>query len=175
MIANQGLQGISFFEATACLTLLVLFIHLKRDNATAFYKLWLFGWISLTISSFSELALTFVPNPNLEIVAVGASVAALSLFLASVLQLTLGESRLYIPMLWLSALLTLITCSYQHSRLHHPEAAWEFSILSSVLCLGSAWLLWRAPNESRGHGAKLLAGAFTLLGLNNIDRPQWTA
>jgi len=174
VISNQGLQGISFFEATACLTLLVLFIHLKRDNAAPFYKLWLFGWISLTISSFSELALTLLPNPNLKIIAVGGSIAALSLFLASILQLTRGESRLYIPMLWLSGLLTLITCSYQRGRLHHPETAWEFSILSSVLCLASAWLLWRAPSVSRGHGAKLLAGAFTLLGLNNIDRPQWT-
>jgi PAS domain S-box-containing protein len=174
VIPNQGLQGISFFEATACLTLLVLFIHLKRDNATAFYKLWLFGWISLTLSSFSELALTFTPNSALQIAAVGAGVAAFSLFLASILQLTLGENRLYIPMLWLAGVLTLITCSYQRGRLHHPEAAWEVSILSSVLCLASAWLLWRAPAVSRGHGAKLLAGAFTLLGLNNIDRPQWT-
>ena len=32
MVPNQGLQGIAFFEATACLTLLVLFVHLKRDN-----------------------------------------------------------------------------------------------------------------------------------------------
>ena len=175
MIPNQGFQGISFFEATACLTLLVLFIHLKRDNTTAFYKLWLFGWISLTLSSFSELVFSFAPNPDAHIIAVGASIAALSLFLASILQLTLGENRLYIPMLWLAGLLTLVTCSYQRGRLHHAEAPWEFSILASMLCLGSGWLLWRHPTVSRGHGAKLLAGAFTLLGLNNLDRPQWTA
>ncbi len=51
MIATQGIQGIAFFEATACLTLLVLFVHLKRDNPGVFYKLWLFGWISLTVAA----------------------------------------------------------------------------------------------------------------------------
>ncbi len=45
MVLNQGLQGVAFFEATACLTLLVLFIHLQKDNSAAFYRLWLFGWI----------------------------------------------------------------------------------------------------------------------------------
>ncbi len=28
--------------------------------------------------------------------------------------------------------------------------------------------------HNSGHGAKLLAGAFTLLALNNMDRPLWT-
>ncbi len=63
MVPNQGLQAIAFFEATACLTLLALFIHLKRDNAAAFYKLWLLGWVCLALSSFSELALFFSINP----------------------------------------------------------------------------------------------------------------
>ena len=53
MVSNQGLQGIAFFEATVCLTLLVLFVHLKRDNTGAFYRLWLMGWICLTVSSLS--------------------------------------------------------------------------------------------------------------------------
>ncbi len=41
----------------------------------------------------------------------------------------------------------------------------------------SAWrqggCCWRATRASRGHGAKLLAGAFTLLAFNTLDRPQW--
>jgi len=43
-----------------------------------------------------------------------------------------------------------------------------------MICLASGWLLWRAADSIRGHGTKLLAGAFTLLALNNINRPQWT-
>ncbi len=33
VVANQGLQGIAFFEATVCLTLLVLFVHLRRGQS----------------------------------------------------------------------------------------------------------------------------------------------
>ena len=36
MVPNQGLQGIAFFEATVCLTLLVLFLHLKGGNPAKF-------------------------------------------------------------------------------------------------------------------------------------------
>ena len=105
MIATQGIQGIAFFEATACLTLLVLFVHLKRDNPGIFYKLWLFGWVSLTVSSFSELGFFFGLSDALRIVATASSVAALVLFLASIVQFTLGASRFFSPMIWLSALL----------------------------------------------------------------------
>ena len=53
-------------------------------------------------------------------------------------------------------------------------ARWESTILQSVICLACGWLLWRTVGSIRGHGTKLLAGAFTLLALNNLNRPQWT-
>ncbi len=174
MVANQGLQGIAFFEATACLTLLVLFIHLKKDNPAAFYKLWLFGWASLTLSSFSELALFFAPYPLLHIAVDGAGMAAFVLFLACFVQFSAGNSRLYWPTLWLSGLLALVTCYYESKAKDWMETRWETAILQSVICLASGWLLWRSTRGNPGHGAKLLAGAFTLLALNNIDRSQWT-
>jgi PAS domain S-box-containing protein len=173
-VLNQGLQGIAFFEATACLTLLVLFIHLKKDNATSFYRLWLFGWISLTVASFSELLLFFTPFPFLKLAIAGASMAAFVLFLASIVQFTAGNARLYWPVLWLSGFLGLISCYYEAKTADWIETRWETAILQSVICLASGWLLWRATRRDSGHGAKLLAGAFTLLGLNNMDRPHWT-
>src|SRR5208337_1179427 len=88
VVPNQGLQGTAFFEATACLTLLVLFIHLQKDNAASFYRLWLLGWISLTVSSFCELILFFAPYPFFRLVIAGATMAAFVLFLASIVQLT---------------------------------------------------------------------------------------
>jgi len=90
VVPNQGLQGIAFFEATACLTLLVLFVHLRRDNRAIFYRLWLLGWICLTLSSFSEMALLFRPNPLLRVATSGAGVAALMLFLTAIVQFTLA-------------------------------------------------------------------------------------
>jgi len=174
VIATQGIQGIAFFEATACLTLLVLFVHLKRDNQGVFYKLWLFGWICLTLSSFSELASFFGFSPSLYILASGSGIAALVLFLASIVQFTLGQNRFFWPMIWLAGLMALSAGYYQAKAGLLGEARWESSILQSVLCLATGWLLWRESGSIRGHGTKLLAGAFTLLALNNINRPQWT-
>ncbi|HXY01885.1 MAG TPA: PAS domain S-box protein [Candidatus Limnocylindrales bacterium] len=171
---NQGLQGIAFFEATVCLTLLVLFVHLRRDNAAPFYRLWLFGWVGLTLSSFSELAMFYTQRPSLHVVVSGAGVAALALFLASILQFTAGQNRLYWPMLWLTALLALTSSYYESRSPSWAETRWETAILESTICLTAGWFLWRASKYRPGHGAKLLAGALTLLGLNNIDRRHWT-
>ena len=174
MAPNQGLLGIAFFEATVCLTLLVLFVHLKRDNSGTFYRLWLLGWICLTFSAFSELAMFYGPFPSLQAAVSGAGAAALALFLASVVQYTAAQTRLYWPMLWLAALMAL-TASYEQSRASRwGETRWETAILETVTCLWAGVFLWRASSSRTGHGGKLLAGAFLLLGLNNLDRPQWT-
>lgn len=173
MVPNQGLQAIAFSEATACLTLLVLFIHLKRDNAAAFYKLWLLGWLCLTLSSFSELALFFSMNPAFRLAVSGANMAALVLFLASIAELTSTSNRSFWLVLWLAGLVTLTTCYYESKGTGWMHWRWGTAILQSAICLTAGWLLWRATRTSRGHGAKLLAGGFTLLAFNTLDRPQW--
>ncbi len=174
MVPNQGLQGIAFFEATACLTLLVLFFHLQKDNASAFYKLWLFGWISLTISSSCELILYLANAPLAHLLIDGASMAAFVCFLAAIARFTASTTRGYWLPIWSAALFGLVTSYYESKSSSWIETRWETAILQSVICLGSGWLLWRSPRRNSGHGAKLLAGAFTLLALNNLDRPLWT-
>jgi PAS domain S-box-containing protein len=174
VIATQGIQGIAFFEATACLTLLVLFVHLRRDNPGIFYRLWLAGWISLTVSSFSEMAYFFGFSHGFEVLAAVSGTAALALFLASIMQFTMGQNRFLWPMVWLAALLALTAGYYQAQDGPLGQARWESAILQSIVCMAAGWLLWRASAAIRCHGTKLLAGAFTLLALNNVDRPQWT-
>ena len=44
MLVNEGLLGIAFFEATAYLILLVLFLLYQRDNVNKHFHLWLAGW-----------------------------------------------------------------------------------------------------------------------------------
>jgi len=174
LVSNQGLQGIAFFEATACLTLLVLFLHLKRDNTGAFYRLWLIGWVCLTISAFSELAMFYRPDPVLRIAVYSTGVAALAFFLASIVQMAVGQSRLYWPMVWLASLMAL-TAGYYEGRIPGwGETQWETAVLETVTCLCAGGFLWRVARTRPGHGAQLLAGAFTLLGLNTMDRWQWT-
>ena len=174
MVANQGLQGIAFFEATVCLTLLVLFVHLKRDNPRIFYKLWLFGWVCLTLSSFAELAMLYLPHKVLGVAYSFAGAAALVLFLSSIVQYATASNRLYWPMWWLTGLIALTVCYYQQRVPRWDETGWETATLSSAICLCAGWILWRASSFGTGNGGKLLAGAFLLLGLNNLDRKIWT-
>ena len=174
MVPNQGLQGIAFFEATVCLTLLVLFVHLKRDNPGAFYRLWLFGWIWLTVSSFCELAMFYRPHAWLQVLVSAAGVASLALFLASIVQYAVAPNRLYWPMLWLTLLVALTVMYYQRQIPRFGETAWETAVLSSAICVCAGWILFRTSRSRTGHGAVLLAGAFLLLGLNNSDRMLWT-
>ena len=145
-----------------------------RDNPGVSYKLWLFGWVCLTLSSFSELVFLFGLAPGLHILSTGFGIAALVLFLASIVQFTLGQNRFFWPMIWLSVFMAVTAGYYQAKAGPLGQARWESTILQSAICLGAAWLLWRNAGSTRGHGTKLLAGAFTLLALNNIDRPQWT-
>jgi PAS domain S-box-containing protein len=174
VVPNQGLQGIAFFEATVCLTLLVLFVHLKRDNPGGFYRLWLFGWISLTVSSFCELGMFYQPNRVIHVLYWAAGSAALALFLASIVQHAITPNRLYWPMWWLTGLMALTAGYYNHSAAHWQETPWQVAILYSAVCLSAGFVLLRAGGSRAGHGSKLLAGAFLLLGLNNLDRWLWT-
>jgi PAS domain S-box-containing protein len=174
VVPNQGLQGIAFFEATVCLTLLVLFVHLKRDNPGIFYRFWLLGWICLTLSSFVELAMFYEPNRFLQVLLSSASTAALALFLVSIVQYAVAPNRQYWPMLWLTFLLVLTVGYYQGKTPHWGDTRWEMAILTSAICFSAGFILWRASAASTGHGGKLLAGAFLLLGLNNLDRKLWT-
>jgi PAS domain S-box-containing protein len=173
VIATQGLQGIAFFQATACLTLLVLFIHLKRDNPGNFYTLWLAGWVCLTLSSFAELALFFGLNSHLHALGSAASIAALVLFLGSVVQFAGGPNRFLAPMLCFAALVACTAAYYESSVKQMGETRWETAFLQCAICLGAGWFLWRSVRTSHCYGGKLLAGAFVLLGLNTLDRPHW--
>ena len=174
MVPNQGLQGIAFFESTVCLTLLVLFVHLRRDNAAAFYRLWLLGWICLTVSAFAELAMFYQHSPITRVTAYGTGVAALVFFLASIVQLGSTHNRMYWPMVWLATLMALISGYYESRAGSWGETRWETAILESAICLCASFFIWRVARSGPGHGAQLLAGAFALLGLNNLNRPQWT-
>ena len=174
MVANQGLQGIAFFEATVCLTLLVLFVHLRRGNPGLFYRLWLFGWISLTISSFTELGMFYEPSRLLQTMFAATGSAALALFLAAMVQYALAPNRLYWPMWWLTIFLAFTVTYYQGRMPRWGETSWQTGILYSAICLSAGWILLRASGSGASHGSRLLAGAFVLLGLNNLDRPLWT-
>ena len=93
MLGNQGLLAISFFESTAFIVLSVLFILLRRDHPASYFRLWLSGWILLTLSSVAEIGLAVTNVPQLCLVAIATHVGALLVFLFSVMQYAAGVTK----------------------------------------------------------------------------------
>src|SRR5256885_13245666 len=53
---NQGLSAVAFFEVTAFLILLVLFILLRKDHPTRFLAIWMTDWSLITVKASLELS-----------------------------------------------------------------------------------------------------------------------
>ena len=105
MSANQGLVGIAFFEATAFIILLILFLLYRRDHQGSYFRFWLTGWCCLTFSAMSEVW-TVIGHPEMRLVPILAQAAALMLFLIAAVNGALGVER----RIW-SAIEGAATCS----------------------------------------------------------------
>jgi two-component system NtrC family sensor kinase len=173
LVQNQGLLGIAFFESTAFVILLALFLLFRRDQHAGYYRFWLAGWWCCTLSSLSEVALQIRPLPALHLLVLTSQIAAQLLFLIFVVHCSLGLDR----RLWSAfPVIGLVLAGvYYVERGQQPFASihWETSILASVMCLAAGWMLWRSPIARRGYGAQLLAGIFLLTGLHSLDRQFW--
>src|SRR5260370_30466419 len=93
VLENQGLLAIDFFQVTALIVLLVLFLLLRRDHPGGYFRLWLVGWICLTLSSFFALGLILRSGPVLHLSTIATQMLALLLFLSARPQLTPAGRR----------------------------------------------------------------------------------
>ena len=176
MLQNQGLLAIAFFEVTALIVLLVLFLLLRRDHPEGYFRLWLWGWVALTVSACLELALILQENPALHLASLAAHIVAIFLLLSSAMQLTLAGTKSNWPVLPVAT--AVLAATFYVERVGEPpyfgRVHWETAALESVACLWGGWLLWRWRGKHKGYGAKLLAGALLVGGLHAIDRFEWT-
>jgi PAS domain S-box-containing protein len=175
VLENQGLLAIAFFEVTAFIVLLVLFLVLRRDNPSIHFRLWMIGWICLTLTAQLELALVLLQLPVLRLVMLAARITALLLFLSSVMQLTSGPVKRNWPVLPVA---TAILAGVYYLERGTPSAYYgqiglPTSILESAVYLWTGWLMWRGRSALKGYGSQLLAGAFMMSGLHGMDRWQW--
>jgi PAS domain S-box-containing protein len=171
---NQGLLAIAFFEATAFIVLLVLFLLLRRDHPASYFKLWLTGWTCLTFSSLFELGLVLRETPELRVAALAARVAALAVFLLAVMQYSAGSSKRKWPVFpFAAAVVAGVWWFERRPAATFGSLRWETAALEGILCLWAGWLLSRAAAPHKGHGVRLLAAGFFVSALNGMDRPQW--
>ncbi len=174
VLANQGLLGIAFFEATASIILLVLFLLFRRDHHAGYFRFWLIGWCCFTFSALCELALLIRQLPGLNLASVMAEASALLLFLVAVVHCSSGsERRIWSPAPLFGLVLAGIYYIERRGTQQVASLHWETAIFETVICLLAGWLMWRAEMARRSHGAQLLAGIFLLSGLHGLDRPFW--
>jgi two-component system NtrC family sensor kinase len=171
---SQSLLGVAFFEATAQLILLTLFVLFQRDHRTSFLRYWLGGWTLLTGSTLAELAIVLRLAPGLRLAYLGCRLAAVMLFLAAVVEYNShGRKKLgqLVPLtiVCVGALLYLDRGAFAP----YGTIRWETALFESCVFLSAGWMLWRGDQRRRGHGTRLLAGALMLCGLHGLDRPVW--
>ena len=136
VLANQSLLGIAFFEATAFIILLVLFLLFRRDHHTDYFRFWLTGWCCFTFSSLCEVALLIRQLPGLNLVSVLAQAAALLLFLVAVVHCSVGsERRLWSPVPLMGLILAAIYYIERRGPQQVASLHWETAIFETVICL----------------------------------------
>jgi PAS domain S-box-containing protein len=174
VLENQGLLAIAFFETTAFIILLVLFLLFRKDHPTSYFRLWLGGWLCLTLSSICELALVLHSNRELWVGLIVARAAAVLILLMSVMRYTAPSNSRQRPLWPLTGVILAAIYYLEHtSTKPYGFVRWESAIVQSVVLLWAGWMLWRVGDAHKGHGARLLGGAFFISGLHSIDQPLW--
>ena len=175
MLENQGLSAVAFFEGTAFLILLVLFILLRKDHPTRFLAIWVGGWSLLTVKAALELTQVVMSIPQLRLARVLLLVVVNFILLKAVVCLT-GKSRTALSFVWSGSFALVVLVYFLESRQPAEVAhiTWFTTILLASTSLSAGWFLWSSSRGTKGHGARLLAGLFFLVGLHGIDRPLWS-
>src|SRR5205807_3680817 len=124
------------------IVLLVLFVLLRRDHPDDYFRLWLIGWVSLTVSSIAELGLILLDSRELQLAALAARIVALLLFLSSAMQFALGgPRRRKWPGLPLATAL-LAGVYYLERSTPAPDFGnihWQTVVLESAISLSAGW------------------------------------
>ncbi|HEX9233800.1 MAG TPA: PAS domain S-box protein [Candidatus Acidoferrum sp.] len=175
MLENQGPSAVAFFEATAFLILLVLFVLLRKDHPTRFLAIWVTGWTLLTLKAGFELTQVAMSVPQLRLVRVILLVIVNFIFLRAVICYA-GKTRTGYSFLWSGSFALVVLVYFIESRFVVGAAHihWITSTILACTSLSAGWFLWNSTRGTKGHGARLLAGLFLLLGLHGIDRPLWS-
>ena len=173
MLVNQGLLGIAFFEATAFIVLLVLFLIFQRDHINKYFRFWVAGWLCFTSASLCEVAmLGRGAARSLWLAVVIGRTVALLLFSAAVVRFTTGAGK----RVWSDpaargsrAVWRVLFSAQRRAELRkramgHNAADERHVPVDRNACYGDR------RSQQSGHGVRLLGGIFVLSGLHGMDR-----
>jgi two-component system NtrC family sensor kinase len=173
-LLDQGPVGVAFFEATAFLVLLTLFVLFQQGHRLRFLRTWLYGWSLLTLSALIETGTLIRPGPSWRLIAIGMRLGAVLLFLASALEYSVRrQKRLWqlLPLALVCGLVLGLAESKGRGPLGHVH--WGTALVESAILLMAGRMLWQDAERRGGHGERLLGGGLLLAGLHSLDRPLW--
>src|SRR5262249_8262331 len=90
VLETQGLSAVAFFEATALIILLVLFVLLRKDHPSRYLNVWVAAWALLTIKAVLELGQLTIEFPELRVLRVVLLLVVHLLFVRAVVQYAYG-------------------------------------------------------------------------------------
>ena len=170
---SQALLAIAFFEATASIILLVLYLLLYRGFPQRFFRYWLAGWTSITAFSAVQVYYQWHGGFPEHFLMLQFCAAGTLLLAAAVLQLT-GRVR-WLPWLVPLALAGAAGLAVREIWFVESRAAhWATNVALCATYLAAGWMTWQYGRRLKGHGYKLLAGAMLLHGLHGIDQADWS-
>jgi PAS domain S-box-containing protein len=174
VLETQGLSAVAFFEATALIILMVLFVLLRKDHPSRYLNVWVAAWALLTIKAVLELAQLTVEFPQLRILRIVLLLVVHMLFVKAVVQYAYGP-RTSVFHLWPVTGAVALLGFYFESRPVDgtTQIGWFGSGALAVTSLAAGWCLWKAKQKKLGHGARLLGGLFFLDGIHGLDRFTW--
>src|SRR5258708_2325149 len=174
-VGTQGQLSVAFFQVSALMILLVLYLILNKDLKVRFLRLWIAGWTLLTCSAVIRLV-EQVYETRLEwaIVQTGYFVAV-TLMLAAVMEFIRPSRAL--RSVWLWGILAGAVCAGTSFQGENAVFIWRWvpAIFVSATSTSAGFMLWRTRKRTKGHGITLMASALLLAGLHHLDRPFWSA
>ncbi|MFZ0820841.1 MAG: PAS domain S-box protein [Candidatus Acidiferrales bacterium] len=173
-VNGQGLLALVFFQVSAFLILLVLYLILYKDNKARFLRYWIAGWTLLTLGGGARLVQQLRDSVYTTPVIETLFFAALTCFLASTLEYFKPGRN--IRRVWYFGILGGLASSvsgFVGIAQHSHQVQWIQALVSAGMALAVGLVLWRGRDTRIGHGIPLIAGALLLQGLHYLDRPLW--
>jgi two-component system NtrC family sensor kinase len=170
---TQGLLAITFFKASAFVILLVFYLLLYRELQARFLRIWLVGWALYTCYAAGQIGFIMTAGFPGRFIRVESSLIAGAIFIAAVLSYVGRPARWQLlgPALAIAAIgAGLVEYNAQRESF---AVTWVTALLEGGLAIAAGWILWRRMNNRKAYGPRLLAAAFFLSGLHNLDRPLW--
>ena len=170
---GQGVFALVFFQFSASLILLVLFLILYKETKARFLRLWLAGWTILTLAASARLVQQVNESAAIRAIAETLIFTALTFFLASALEYLRPGRDLRAVWYWCVSGGSLIAVLRLAASGRNSLGEWVAALASAGTAILAGWMLWRARAVRGGNGVQLIGGALLLQGLHYLDRPLW--